>query len=308
MPFFYKSYNKKQRSLQDRNSVKSKAQAITNIKKYLYILLQPESSGKAFCKKRAFRFSSCSGLMTVEAGLILPFFLMAVLMLLNLFHVCGIYQELLAAGARSVHRCAVEGYDKDFGMDSILEKMVLQIGRSDADFSRISGGMAGIDYWGTGYDPDSGKIDAVLSCNVLPAFSLFSLGNIKVSFSLHSRAFIGGKMLSGSDDTAATDKKMVYVAENGVVYHSSRECAYIDLSLHGVMSGSLDGLRNTQGGKYYPCERCMESEDGGGSVVYITDTGTRYHSSSQCPGLSRTVYEMELTLDCGLPPCHRCQP
>ena len=307
MPFFYKSYNKKQRSLQDRNSVNFTAQAITNIQKYLSIFKQPESSGKVFCKKRAFRFSPCPGLMTVEAGIILPFFLMAVLMFLNMFHVCGIYQELLAATARGVHRCAVEGYNKDFGADDVLEKLVLQIGRSDTDFSRIAGGMAGIDYWGSGYDPDSGKIDAAVSCSIPPLFSMFDLGNVNVSFSLHSRAFIGGKMLSDSGDTAQTDKTIVYVAENGVVYHRSRDCAYIDLSLHGVMSGALEGIRNSQGGKYYPCERCAEGESAGQSVVYITDTGTRYHISSQCPGLSRTVYEMELTPDCDLPPCHRCQ-
>ena len=106
---------------------------------------------------------------------------------------------------------------------------------------------------------------------------------------------------SDEDDEAGT---VVYVAQNGVVYHRSRECAYIDLSLHGINAAAVGELRNSQGGKYYPCELCGTA--GELAVVYLTDTGNRYHCSSQCSGISRTVYEMILTPDCVLPPCSRC--
>lgn len=302
MSFFYKSYTAIQHELQDiykQNQCKAQA-----MKKIVCMFKQLIVNGKAFCGKRALRFAPLSALMTVEAALVLPFFLIAVLTLLNLVHTIGVQQELLATAAVSVHEASVHGYAENFGTDDVLGGLVLDIGWSDVDFSHISGGMAGIDYWGTGYDGSTGEIDVRLSCAVKPVFGLFDTGNVKVSLSLRGRAFIGGKLLNDSPGQGENEGTIVYVAQNGVVYHRSRECAYIDLSLHGVGSSAVDSLRNSQGGKYYPCELCGDA--GGSAVVYLTDTGNRYHCSSQCSGISRTVYEMVLTSDCVLPPCSRC--
>ena len=75
---------------------------------------------------------------------------------------------------------------------------------------------------------------------------MFDVGMTRLSMELHSRAFIGGKMLNSDSDEDNGSGTVVYVAQNGVVYHRSRECAYIDLSLHGINAaavGSLEILR-----------------------------------------------------------------
>ena len=302
MPFFYKSYKKIQYSLQDRNDpiFKSNAQAVL---KKCGTYIQSVVTGKAFCKKRVLRSAPLSGLMTVEAALALPVFLLAVLTLANVFHMLGVYPEMIMAAALSLHEAAVCGHDEDFGTDRLMTGLVMELGGSDTDFSRIAGGMAGIDYWGTNVDRETGEISVRLSCRLIPALQGMDIGAVPLTISMGTRAFIGGKLLTGDSGGQLTGETTVYVAENGVVYHTSRECAHIDLSLHSVYASAVDGLRNSQGGKYYVCELCGGKTP---SVVYLTDTGNRYHCSSQCPGIRRTVYEMPLTGGCVLPPCSRC--
>ena len=303
MPFFYKPYKKLQPSLQEKIAKIYNIQARA-IKKIHCILMQLVVTRIVFCKKRVLRFAPLSALMTVEAAVALPLFLTGVFTLLNVVHMLGTAQSVITAGARSIHRAGVHGYEEGFGTDDVLRGLILELGESDVDFSQIAGGMAGIDYWGTGFNGETGEIDASLSCRLKPVFNPMSVGAVKLSLSFHTRAFIGGKLLCDSGNQDGPDKKRVFVAENGVVYHSSRECAYIDLSLHGVMASSAETQRNAQGGKYYRCELC--GTNGETSVLYITHTGNRYHCSSQCPGIRRTVYEMLLTPDCVLPPCSRC--
>ncbi len=310
MPFFYKPHTKLQRSLQDRTLSDLKAQATVILKRFLVVTILNgictfrNIIGKVFCKKRAFCFASFPGIMTVEAAVVVPVFLIAAFTLLDLVHMLGVHQEMLAAMAGSAHVSSVRGYDEDFGTDQVLAQLVIQLGRSSVDFDRIQGGMAGIDYWGTGFDEESGEIDINAACQVSSSFSLVNAGGVRLSLGLRTRAFVGEKLLTGQTSKADRDEKIVYVAENGIVYHNSRSCAYIDLSLHGVTLHQVSSERNSQGGRYYPCERCIDAQEP--AVVYITDTGTRYHGTSQCPGLSRTVYEMALTEDCVLPACSRC--
>ncbi len=303
MPFFYKPYKNVQCSLQDRENERFKSNAQAMIKKY-GIFKQSVVIREAICKKRALRFAPLPALMTVEAAIVLPLFLIAVLTLANVFHMLGVCQEMITAAARSTHAASVHGHDENFGTDQLMSGLVLGLGGSDVDFSQISGGMAGIDYWGTDYDGESGEISVQLSCRLLPALRVFNIGTVPLTVSMRSRAFIGGKMLNESSDKKPSQGPVVFVAENGVVYHTSRTCAYIDLSLHGVYASSVESMRNSQGGKYYPCELCGST--GGSAVVYLTDTGNRYHCSSQCSGIRRSVYEMILTPDCVLPPCSRC--
>lgn len=298
MSFFYKPYtsNLIQMSLQ---SICKQARAAI---KYS---LSTKSTRKEFCKKRAFCSASLPGLMTVEAAIILPLFLLAVMSILNLIHMVGVNESIHTAMARTAHPTAVYGYEKDFSEDQLYPLLFYQLSTSDINFSSIYGGIAGISYQDTSYDPDTGELTISLNYGLKPAFSLFQYKNIRARQRIYTRTFIGGKLLSDNSSAEDSKKTMVYVAENGMVYHRSRSCAYIDISFHMVGSAGVGDLRNLGGAKYYPCELCM-GHNSPGSMVYITDTGNRYHASSACSGLKRTVYEMVLTEDCILPPCSRC--
>ena len=74
------------------------------------------------------------------------------------------------------------------------------------------------------------------------------------------------------ENGAVQEEKMVYIADTGKVYHLKSTCSYLRVSLEAVSAKELPGRRNESGGKYYPCERCIE--DGKTpSIVYITGSG-----------------------------------
>lgn len=102
-----------------------------------------------------------------------------------------------------------------------------------------------------------------------------------------------------------TDEETVYVTETGVVYHRDYHCNYLELSIRMVTADSIDGLRNKEQGKYYPCEHCAEK--GTQKGVYITDYGNRYHNSLNCSGLKRTIYAVPLSeASVGRGACTKC--
>lgn len=79
----------------------------------------------------------------------------------------------------------------------------------------------------------------------------------------------------------------VYIAENGRVYHTNRECTHLQLSVKKVDWREACDSRNGQGEKYIACEKCVDSvltEE-----VYITEEGKCYHGISSCAGLKRTI-------------------
>ena len=67
------------------------------------------------------------------------------------------------------------------------------------------------------------------------------------------------------------DDQIVYVTENGLVYHMDYQCSYLQLTVRFVPYSGLEHLRNQDGGKYHACESCIYGPVVGG--VYITDYG-----------------------------------
>ncbi len=102
-----------------------------------------------------------------------------------------------------------------------------------------------------------------------------------------------------------TTEEMVYVTQTGGVYHLSAGCSYLDLSIRQTSGSGVGALRNQNGEKYHACERCAKQQSHA-EIVYITDSGNRYHSLATCSGLKRTVRLVKKT-DCeGKRVCSRC--
>ena len=100
---------------------------------------------------------------------------------------------------------------------------------------------------------------------------------------------------------------LVFVTENGKVYHNDKACSHIKLSIKAVQYSEVKNLRNADGGKYYRCERCIKGEPHG--QVFITKEGRRIHSHKRCSGIKRTVRGMPLkeAKALGYRPCERCR-
>lgn len=116
------------------------------------------------------------------------------------------------------------------------------------------------------------------------------------------RGWIG---YTGETFTENGREEMVYKTPGGEVYHQSRDCTYLKLSVRMVSASELPVCRNESGGKYGPCEYCVKNGKPG-AVVYIADYGGSYHNNRNCQGLKRTVITIPLSKAGGLRCCSRC--
>ncbi len=289
MSFFYKPYdfNKK-----NKWSLRTQCEAQAKCRIY---------DEKSLCRKRAFCCTSFPGVMTVEAACVVPLFILAIVCVLSLFYMIRTCCQMYCSMAQTAHHLCIYGYDEDMDSSTVTALMVGRI--MGEDFSSVPGGVTGVNIYGTSYNPESGEVTLSARYKLKPLIHMFGMG-LNAETVVKTRAFIGGKMITEDIRASGEDYTTIYVAENGVVYHKDRQCAYIDIIVNAAYVTEIESHRNSQGGKYYPCELCPES--GSSGITYITDTGNRYHSDIECSGIRRTVYEMKIGADCPLPACSRC--
>ncbi len=69
---------------------------------------------------------------------------------------------------------------------------------------------------------------------------------------------------------------------------------------------NLFGSSAKYGGKFCPCKSCKPSLNS--AVVYYTEAGRRYHSSTDCPAMRSSVHEIPLSqaISEGRHACPRC--
>ena len=109
--------------------------------------------------------------------------------------------------------------------------------------------------------------------------------------------------------TANAGEEYVYVTEEGDVYHRKRGCRHLHVTITEVPFGKASKARSKDGGKYYPCPYCakgMKQGDSTGTVVYVPDYGNRYHTMKNCAHLKRTVSRIPLSQAGGRRPCREC--
>ena len=97
--------------------------------------------------------------------------------------------------------------------------------------------------------------------------------------------------------------EVVYVTENGTVYHTSKSCVYLSVRLEQVAFSEIEEKRNRYGKRYTACSVC----GGGASAewVYVSLGGSRYHTKMDCLTLKRVVAEKKKE-EVTLPPCSKC--
>jgi len=184
-------------------------------------------------------------------------------------------------------------------------RVVGLVGRNQLDNSCIRGGSLGLTTFGSSVPDEEDRYILKVSYLVKFPLSLGFIHDIPVTQTCCYRAWTGADKGKSSKPKEDDDQKeLVYVTENGTVYHSTTSCTYIDLSVRNVSTSSVKNLRNKSGEKYKPCERCAAYAAYVGSV-YITDYGNRYHANRDCGGLKRTVKAVEKD-SISLPPCSRC--
>ena len=170
--------------------------------------------------------------------------------------------------------------------------------------SRIIGGSAGLYTFSSSYDESEGILDIVAAYDYSFPWLPKSWGTLRFVQRIRSHVWVG-ESLEDSAASSQSDKNKVYVTPNGSVYHTSKSCHYLDLSIHTTAYASINKERNLNGGKYERCSECAGS--GEYETVYITDYGTNWHASLSCSGLKRTIQEVDISETEGKRQCSKCK-
>ena len=132
-------------------------------------------------------------------------------------------------------------------------------------------------------------------------FSLFSAWEYRIHSQCVIKAWNGYDISKENNETYET---MVYVTEHGKVYHKNRGCNYLVLSIQQIALSQIDEKRNKSGECYDACESCNNQSFV--TLVYITDYGNKYHTTTKCQGLKRSVKSIPFSQAEGMELCKKC--
>ncbi len=245
---------------------------------------------------------SARGSLTVETILVLPVCLMVVIIFMCFFQLLQLQLQLQNALNQTLQQQALMAGVKEDGEASYLgaEGEFLLLCETDGvDFDQIEWGMAGLHLLLT--EEDSVLQGTLLYRVQLPFLSGWNSQLLCVQQG-ENRIWRGISYEESADCT-----EYAYYTENGTVYHRYLDCTHLTLSIHSITEEALSSARNQDGGRYTPCELCAEEEESGS--FYITEQGDRYHTSLDCPSLTRYIktIPIEEVSTLGLRECSRCE-
>lgn len=258
--------------------------------------------------------------MTVEAALVLPFFLLILTGFLYWIPFMQLHMDMQLTLEEFSGKIAVYAYAEDRirgGADSQEEEEARAIETlqnagvqgavyavlmaEHADEMKAAGISGSIQTLYSGINRDEEIIDIVVGYQEQIRGFPLSIGSFPVLQRSRRRLWTGNSLIS---ETVSDEDRLVYVTKNGSVYHTDPYCPYLSLSVVYRTMEEIGRVRNQGGEIYRPCERCRPSEEDYGA--YITDYGNRFHNSAACPALRRNITRIPLHSVGGLPPCSKC--
>lgn len=263
--------------------------------------------------------------MTVEAAILLPLFLFVFLNLGLLIEMIRLRGNLHLALWQIGRELSLYGYVLDsgeapeddgqeddawwkdlggivFASTFIKNKLVQLAGKEYLDSSPLTKGSNGLALWESDIFGDEDTMDIVVTYSVSPWIRLTGIPSFRLANRYYAHIWNGYEVSSGEAEEKIL--QIVYVTENASVYHLSRDCTHLRLSVREIPAEQIEWVRNQDGRRYRPCEKCSRGETAG--TFYIAAEGDCYHYSRGCSGLRRTVYAVNLTEAADLRPCSRC--
>ena len=262
-----------------------------------------------------------NAVMTVEASLILPVFIMLLMNVLSLIEVYRIHSSVAESLWDEGRSAAKYFYLKEATehisasseeADLVRMGTVLTALSGNAEIVKnlenypvwekiVSGGKGG--FWVESMTDENGVISIDCRYRVHPLFVSLTPVSKEIENHYCGHAWIG-YVLGNGQNVEGSDEVYVYITETGTVYHKNRECSYLNPSIRSIQSGEVENVRNESGAVYHECPLCDDMA--AGVNRYITDYGTNYHTSITCPGLKRTIYEIRLSETGGRSACSKC--
>ncbi|MCF0142178.1 MAG: hypothetical protein HUJ75_02245 [Parasporobacterium sp.] len=249
--------------------------------------------------------------LTIEAALTLPLFLFFSAALIYFLIIISLQSDIqlkMEEVSRELGKSAYILEENENLEDIAINPASIQLMLLSGDMterinhSRIAGGALGLNALQSTYDKETGELDIIVSYVYQIPLLPDKVSGLLFTQRFKSRAWIGEDIKDKNVETEEEDDEYVFITPNGSVYHRSKDCPYLDLSIVSIPYSAADSSRNRDGKKYYPCGDCGKGQF---VSVFITNFGECWHGSLNCPGLKRTVQTVKLS-EAGRPPCSRC--
>ncbi len=279
---------------------------------------------KTDCGKRAFPsiFLMKCGSMTVEASIVLPLFLFAMVTMTMPFSMMNSQrqaQAVVESVCEDLCRLAYVGYELeekkteiklpedgielDFDMEGFEEGAMMAYAQVQVRRKLDGGRFRKLSLMRSEFMEDDEMINLVASYEMALPFPVFGMTAVPMTSASCRRAWIGkdGGWLDGK--AGGGDDEIVYVGKSSTRYHESRTCHYLYNQLTGVPREEIESRRNADGKKYHPCAVCG---GGNGGQVFIMKSGTSYHGSSSCTAIIAYVKAVRKSEVAHLGGCSYC--
>jgi len=239
--------------------------------------------------------------LTIEAALTVPMFLMAMVTLLSFANMYYVKERIDSAVYEEARKIAILSCDGNtYGIGGVEASIEERLGYEFLNSGVIKGNSAGLDYSDTDLtDTEIITISVRYAFNI--PFGLAAFNEIELESRALAHTWTG--YINGAGACSELSE-YVYMAKNGEVYHRTRECSHIRLHIQSVSGKDIKNLRNEKRSKYKKCDYCRPKLTD--ARLYITDDGDKYHNTLTCMGLKRTVIRVRLSDIEGVAPCSRC--
>ena len=236
------------------------------------------------------------GSATLEATLVLPLFIFFVLCLYHMTQ-CRLADNCIYEAATETAEYMAEYAYLD-GNNILLPDYVFNSYIDDSEIIEkyVKDGLSGICFIGTVPLDEEGYVSLVVQYETRILVPFMPVLTQEHRFVIRQKAYVGAGY--GCDEMdEQEDECYVYVTDNRDVYHSTRSCTYLCLSIQ------MCQIKQAVEEGYTACEICGQGE---AESVYVTDHGTRFHADRGCSGLKRTVYRIRMSETGGIGGCSRC--
>lgn len=237
--------------------------------------------------KRVYLFTF-KGSITVEAAIAIVIFILAV------FSMIG---YLMMLNQQLSHQIKINNIAVAMSKLKFHEKVLKKIGDRDEDFQEQTRQLKSeINLSGEQVsNNDEREIDIVYSF-------FYTIPWINKKIRITERCFI--KDWTGRD--IKRSQELVYITKTGSVYHVTKECSHLLLHIRKISYKALSVEKNCYGKKYSRCTMCVRKSLSAGEDIFVTEDGTKYHSSLMCSGLTRNIIIVEKSKIENMSPCSRC--
>lgn len=253
-------------------------------------------------EKRTSQSASMEGSMTVEASIVLPLLLCALVGFCMLGKIYVFQQEVETALLETARQLGRKEHlytkkEKEGGT-IYLAKSLFKKQKKQGDFTKELE-VSFYSFLKSDYIEETGELDLCVDYQI--RIPLLLLGTWKVPL----RAEVCQKAWNGYYPTAeerSASEGYVYITEDGEVYHKDSQCYHLHVTIKEVhqVDAYYDGET-----EYDPCSFCVK-EGEKQSKLYITEEGDCYHEDGSCSGLTRRVRVVTLEEGSKRRPCKEC--